>query len=115
MTFANRYSIKSWAHQHLQDGLVYDDTQMFQKFVEVVNSQNKYNKGETINAVPIITYHDITLQNSDYMNEPYDTNADLFDEEMKYLHENNFKVVTMSNLGYDGKSNSFYLANSNIQ
>jgi peptidoglycan/xylan/chitin deacetylase (PgdA/CDA1 family) len=109
LTFANRYSIKSWAHQHLQDGLIYDDTQMFQKFVEVVNSQNNYNKEGTINAVPIITYHNITFQSSDYENQPYDTNADLFDEEMRYLHDNNFKVITMSDLGYNGNSNSFYI------
>jgi len=112
LTFANRYSIKSWAHQHVQDGLIYDDTQMFQKFVEVVNSQNDYNKDTTINAVPIITYHDIKYQNFDYGNEPYDTNVDLFDEEMRYLHDNNFKVITMSDLGYDGNSNSFYLTPS---
>ena len=110
LTFANRYSIKSWAHQHNQDGSVYDDTQMFQKFVDVVNSQNNYNKGGTINAIPIITYHDITLQNLDYINEPYDSNADLFEQEMKYLHDNNFKVITMSNLGYD-ENQQFLLSN----
>jgi peptidoglycan/xylan/chitin deacetylase (PgdA/CDA1 family) len=109
LTFANKYSIRSWAHQHLENGSVYDDTQMFEKFIQVVNSQDKYNKGGKIDAIPIITYHDITYQDTDYLNGPYNTNADLFDKEMKYLHDNNFKVITMSNLAYDENNNSFYL------
>ena len=109
LTFANKYSIKSWAHQHLGNGSVYDDTQMFEKFIQVVNSQDKYNKGGKINAIPIITYHDITYQDTDYVTGPYNTNADLFDKEMKYLHDNNIKVITMSNLAYDENNNFFYL------
>lgn len=28
---------------------------------------------------------------------------------MKYLHDNGFRVITLSDLGYDENSNSFYI------
>jgi len=28
---------------------------------------------------------------------------------MKYLHDNGFRVLSMANLGYDTKSNTFYM------
>ena len=42
-------------------------------------------------------------------NRPIDTTLNLFDAEMKYLHDNGFKVLTMSDLGYDENSNSLYI------
>jgi hypothetical protein len=33
----------------------------------------------------------------------------LFNTEMKYLHDNDFRVLTFYNLGYDEKSNVFYI------
>ncbi len=33
----------------------------------------------------------------------------LFDVEMRYLHDNGFKVVTMANLTYDENSNYLYI------
>jgi hypothetical protein len=40
------------------------------------------------------------------------TDVDLFNAEMKYLHDNGFKVFTMSDLGYDENSNYLYIKNS---
>ena len=39
------------------------------------------------------------------------TNIDLFRAEMKYLHDNGFKVMTMKDLGYDEMSNRLYVKN----
>lgn len=39
------------------------------------------------------------------------TNIDLFRAEMKYLHDNRFKVMTMKDLGYDEMSNRLYVKN----
>ena len=36
----------------------------------------------------------------------------LFAQEMQYLHDNGFKVLLLSQLGYDTKHNAFYLKNS---
>jgi len=35
----------------------------------------------------------------------------LFAQMMKYLHDNGFRVLTMSQLGYDTTNNLFYLKN----
>jgi hypothetical protein len=62
-------------------------------FSNLINSENKYNETSAqISAVPIIVYHKI-----DY--KPL--SPDLSDAEMKYLHDNGFKVLTMSNIKYN--------------
>jgi hypothetical protein len=39
------------------------------------------------------------------------THVSLFAAEMKYLHDNGFKVLTMSDLGYDENKNYLYVKN----
>ena len=74
-------------------------------FVHEVNIQDKYNKvNGPILAVPIVAYHMI-----DNTKTPYSTDVTLFDREMKYLHDNGFKVLTINNLGYDTKNNFLYI------
>jgi hypothetical protein len=75
----------------------------------VVNSQTKYNKNGTINAIPIIIYHKAGDQGADY-----NTNLELFNKEMKYLHNGNFTVLTMADLGYDKKTNYLYIKSPEI-
>jgi len=112
LTFASRYSIGEWSMQHIEDdGNSYDNSQMFEKFVAVLDSQNKFNEGGTTNAIPLIGYHDIIATYPDviYTDKSSDTTLDLFEAEMKYLHDNGFRVITFSDLGYDENSNSFYI------
>jgi hypothetical protein len=84
---------------------------MFEKFVTAVNNQSNYNnKDDMIRAIPIIVYH--TLVNYPDLsdsNRPIDTTMNLFDAEMGYLHDNGFRVLTMSDLGYDENSQSLYI------
>jgi hypothetical protein len=37
----------------------------------------------------------------------------VYDAEMRYLHDNGFRVITMADLGYDESSNSLYVKNTN--
>jgi hypothetical protein len=132
----NRYSISSWAHKHIDEGCStngndassgsssdsgtckkfryeYDNAQMFVKFVTAVNSEYSYNNDGVTRAIPIIVYH--TLVNYPDLsdsNRPIDTTLNLFDAEMKYLHDNGFKVITMSDLGYDTNSKTLYIKSS---
>ena len=82
----------------------------YNKFIEEVNSQNSYNNvgggGDKINAIPLITYHNV-----DYLGGAYHTDVDLFAEEMKYLHDNGFRVLTMRDLRYDDNTKSLYYTN----
>jgi Polysaccharide deacetylase len=111
LSSANRYSIGEWSMQHIEDGNSYNNSQMFEKFVSELNSQNKFNKGGIINAIPIIGYHNInaTISDVSYTIESSATALDLFEAEMKYLHDNGFRVITFADLGYDKNSNSFYI------
>jgi hypothetical protein len=110
LTFSNRYSIGEWSEQHIKNGNSYNDTQMFDRFITEINSQNKFNQNDIINAIPIIAYHDIVpYSDASVTNEPSATTIILFDAEMKYLHDNGFRVLTFYNLGYDEKTNVFYI------
>ena len=104
-----------WVDYDLQ--LVYRDnsTRIFNAFVETINSQAQYNTNGTINAIPIIAYHNVDYKNSgnssnvppDWLDSTIDVN--LFEREMKYLHDNGFQVLTMSDLGYNQTSNMLYI------
>ena len=111
LTPVNRYSIGEWSMQHSGHGNSYTNPQMFEKFVEELNRQGKFNEGGTINAIPIIAYHDIiaTIPDVSYTTESSDTTLNLFEAEMKYLHDNGFRIITLSDLGYDENSNSIYI------
>ena len=39
----------------------------------------------------------------------YFSDVELFASEMKYLHDNGFKVIPMSDLGYDQITNYMYI------
>jgi peptidoglycan/xylan/chitin deacetylase (PgdA/CDA1 family) len=102
-TYANKYSVRNWSHDFEIVENSFSDSQAFNRFIEVVNSQLKYNKNGTINAIPIIMYHDIGGEKNSV------TDVGLFEKEMKYLHDNKFKVVTISDLAYNEKDDSLYI------
>jgi hypothetical protein len=104
LNFAKIYDIKERTHNALDKRYSHNDTQIFEKFVELVNSQTNYNKDGRINAIPIIGYHDI-----DNNKTITSTNVNLFDAEMQYLHDNHFKVITMADLAYDENNNYLYI------
>jgi hypothetical protein len=107
LNYANRYDIKESSHNSWDTRYLHDDTQIFEKFVELVDSQVNFNKNGTIKAVPIIGYHNI--DNNETVTS---TDVNLFDAEMKYLYDNGFKVLTMSDLGYDKNSKYLYVKNN---
>jgi len=128
LTPSNRYSINSWAHKHIDEGCFansayngnvgtctrfhykYDNAQMLEKFITAVNNQSNYNNDGIVRAIPIIVYHTlVNYQDLTDSNRPIDTTVNLFDAEMKYLHDNGFKILTMADLGYDENSNYLYI------
>jgi peptidoglycan/xylan/chitin deacetylase (PgdA/CDA1 family) len=108
LNYANRYGIKEVSHNGLDTRYSHDDTQIFQKFVQLVNNQANFNKDGKINAIPIIGYHNIEDDKA-----ITSTDVNLFYKEMKYLHDNGFKVLTMSELRYDENSNYLYVKSDN--
>jgi peptidoglycan/xylan/chitin deacetylase (PgdA/CDA1 family) len=105
LTFANRYSIREESHNSWDETYLHNDQVIFQKFVQEVNSGIGFNnKKGMVDAIPIVAYH--TIDNS---LDPSCTNINLFAAEMKYLHDNGFNVIPMSDLGYDESTNYMYI------
>ena len=105
LTYANRYAARSLSFDVIEIKDSFDNSTIYSAFVKIVNSQTPYNQDGKINAVPLITFHNIALTT----NHPYYTNVGLFDQLMKYLYENHFKVLTFKQLGYNTQANTFYL------
>jgi hypothetical protein len=105
LTFVNRYSLREWSHNNIDKANSYNDSKIFDIFVNEVNSQEKYNKlNWPVSAVPIIAYHSI-----DNNKTSDSTDIGLFAQEMKYLHDNDIKVLTLNDLGYNIKNNVLYI------
>ncbi|MFZ0897578.1 MAG: polysaccharide deacetylase family protein [Candidatus Nitrosopolaris sp.] len=104
LTYANPYSIREWSHNSLDLADNHNSTSIFKTFVQVVNSQEKLNGGGEINAIPIVAYH--SVQDANVRGS---TGVALFSEEMKYLHDNNFRVIRVSDLGFNQTTNNLYV------
>ena len=110
LTYANKYSIREDSHNSWDKKYLHNDPIIFQKFVEQVNSQSTYNNRKGyVDAIPIVAYHSI-----DDSHGPSSTDVNLFALEMKYLHDNGFKVIPMSDLRYDQITNYMYIRNNQL-
>ena len=88
---------------------------MFDRFKEAVDSQDHFNKDGTIRAIPIIVYHAfVPIDDKGESVIPTDTSVNLFEEEMKYLHDNDFEVMTMKDLVYIQNTNTLSINGSNL-
>lgn len=116
-TPTNKYAMKEWSHDREHDRIndeIKEDPHgeevsqaLFDKFVQIVNQQSSFNNNGEINAIPIIGYHKISTDDS------VSTSQELFEEEMAYLNENGFQVITLDDIGYDEANERFYIHNLN--
>lgn len=105
LNFANAYSVREQSHNHWDRGYLHNDQLIFQKFVQEVNSGIAFNNHEGIvDAIPVVAYHIV-----DNSLDPSSTDVNLFAAEMRYLHDNHFDVIPMSDLGYDQNTNLMYI------
>ena len=110
LTYTNRYSIREESQNSLDQTYLHNDTVIFQKFKEQVNSQAAYNNRKGfVDAIPIVAYHSI-----DDSKGRSSTDVNLFASEMKYLRDNGFKVIPMSDLRYDQITNYMYIRNNHL-
>ncbi len=115
LTYENRYDIRNWSDRPKSQGpnqvsVPINSSQMLTQFIEEVNLQKKYNKNGCINAIPIDVYHDFILDSKlRYLPNKSVTEVGLFSAEMKYLYDNGFKVLKMSDLGYNTSTNYLYV------
>jgi peptidoglycan/xylan/chitin deacetylase (PgdA/CDA1 family) len=105
LNYATRYTARSLSFDLVEIKDSFDNTKIFSDFIKLVNSQSTYNTGGKINVVPLLIFHNVDW----FTNRPYNTNVGLFDQLMKYLYENHFKVLTYKELRYNTQANTFYL------
>jgi Polysaccharide deacetylase len=117
LTYENRYDIRNWSDrpktEHTisnQFPLFFNNNQMLNQFIKEVNLQSDYNRNGCIQAVPIVVYHDFLIDpNHIYRSNESFTDVGLFSEEMKYLNDNGFVVLKMSNIGFDPITHYLYI------
>ncbi|HEU4482054.1 MAG TPA: hypothetical protein VFR65_03280, partial [Nitrososphaeraceae archaeon] len=95
-----RYTITGLSHEAYKKSGEYsdDDDEMYNQFIEIVESQTKYNTENSIGAIPILIYHMV-----DYSQDDYSINPNLFEKEMKYLFENGYKIFQMKDIVYNNE------------
>jgi peptidoglycan/xylan/chitin deacetylase (PgdA/CDA1 family) len=111
----NRYAMKEWSHDREKDKIYESkylgedphgekvNEAMLEQFIKILERQTEFNKNEEINAIPIVAYHRLDT------NKDFDTSPELFEQEMQYLYENGYNVITLSDLGYDENQERFYI------
>lgn len=93
-----RYTITGLSHEAYKKSGEYSDDEMFEQFIEIVESQTKYNTKNSIRAIPILIYHSV-----DYSRDDYSINPDLFEKELNYLFKNGYKIFQMMDIVYDNE------------
>ena len=117
LNLTDRHSLPVWTDYQAQSMYRDNNTKMLDIFIEVVNSQTQFSGNGTINAIPIIVYHNVDHENNspnvspDWLDSST-IDVNLFDSKMKYLYDNEFQVLTMSDLGYNQTSNKLYIKNN---
>jgi peptidoglycan/xylan/chitin deacetylase (PgdA/CDA1 family) len=111
LTLSNKYSIPVSVHYDFDNIYNHNSSKILPEFIKAINSQTIFNNNGEITAIPILVYHNI-----DYINQNIDlnwfdstTDVNLFDKEMKFLHDNNIAVLTMDALGYNQTSKQLFL------
>ena len=125
----DRYSLPIMTDYDIQATYGDNSTKILDLFIQAVNIQTQFNNNGTINAIPIMAYHNVDYKTNssgsgtNLLNYNSNTlpsmviesstiDVNLFDREMKYLHDAGFKVLTMSDLGYNQTSNKLYIKNN---
>jgi hypothetical protein len=80
LTYSKVYSVRAESHNSWDQSYLHDHQIIFQKFVDEVNSG-------MVDAIPILAYHII------------DNSKDPSSTERKYLQDNGFREIPMSDLG----------------
>jgi len=97
-SYFKRYTITGLSHEAYKKSGGYSDEEMFEQFIEIVESQTKYNTENSIRAIPILIYHSV-----DHTGDDYSINPDLFEKEMQYLFKNGYEIFQMKDIIYDNE------------
>ncbi len=107
LQYANQYAVRMNSIDNLEVGYNYNDSAVYNVFVNWMNTQTQYNVNGALVAIPVVTLHDIVSPTTpSYW---LHTNQVLFSRIVNYLHDNGFTVLTLKDLGYDTSTNTMYV------
>jgi len=61
-----RYTINGVSHEEYKKYGGHSHEEIFEQFIEIIESQTKYNIETTIGAIPIFIYHSVDYSGEDY-------------------------------------------------
>jgi len=103
----NRYDMSNWSSDTSIMANNYADAASFSSFIHEINKATT-NTATSSTEIPVVYYHRIVQNNTAITNVANrGTTTMLFDAEMKYLIDNNFKIRTTKDLAYDTVTNLF--------
>ena len=102
-----RYDMPNWSSDTSINASRYNDAVSFASFIHEINKATT-NTATTSTEIPVVYYHRIVQNNTAIPNFSLrGTTTELFDAEMKYLVDNNFKIRTTKDLTYNTSTNLF--------
>jgi hypothetical protein len=96
--YFKKYTLTGLSHETYKNSGKCSDGEMYEEFIDIVESQTKYNTENTIGAIFILIYHSV-----DYSHDDYSISPDLFKKEMEYLYENGYEIFQMKDIIYDNE------------
>jgi hypothetical protein len=108
--YEHRYQMHTSSHNELDKFYDHNTTKILDDFIRFLDHNIKFNDDGTIKALPIITYHNIAHLNETMPNWYNSTTLpETFAAEVKYMHDNDIRMLAMTDLVYDNATNKFHI------
>ena len=110
MKYEHRYQMHTSSHNELDKFYKHNTTAILADFENFLNHTIKFNDDGSIKALPIITYHNIANLNETAPNWINSTTLpETFETEVKYMHDNGIRMLSMADLIYDNATQKFHI------
>jgi peptidoglycan/xylan/chitin deacetylase (PgdA/CDA1 family) len=107
LQYTNIYGIRMLSIDDIEQRNLYNDSASFDSFVQWIDNQTKFNMNGQVVAIPVVTIHEIIspASSSFWLH----TNQLVIAKMMKYIHDNNYTVIKLSDLGFNDVTNTIYV------
>lgn len=107
LQYENPTAMRFFSIDGTQQGNGFNDNDTFYKFKNFVDNQTQYNFNGSINAIPVVTLHEII--NPSEQSYWLHTNQLLLANMMHYIHDHNYTVITLRDVGVNPLTHTLYV------
>lgn len=108
--YEHRYQMHTSSHNELDKLHQHNTTAILEDFKHFLSKNIKFNDDGSIQAMPILAYHNVAHLNQ---TQPQWWNSttlpDTLEAEIKYMAENGIRMLSMADLVYDNATNKFHI------